>query len=218
MTTTPDQTLDAPGTFSQPLSGLFAYMTYYYRVKVVSGNTVTYGKEKSFTTGPEMVIDPTKTYTATMETNFGNIVIDLLPQEAPIAVNNFVLLSRQGYYDNVIFHRVVKGFMIQTGDPTGTGTGGPGYKFADEPITSDYLPGTVAMANAGPNTNGSQFFICLADLRNNLSKNYTIFGKVTSGFDVVQKIGDVPVTTNSAGENSKPTVDVHINTITISEK
>ena len=159
-----------------------------------------------------------KEYTATIKTNFGDIVVQLFPKDAPLAVNNFVFLSRQGFYDGVKFHRVVAGFVIQSGDPTGTGSGGPGYKFADEPVTRDYIPGTLAMANAGPNTNGSQFFITLSDLSGRLPKNYTIFGLVTSGMDVVQKIGTVSVTRSPSGEVSSPTVDVHIDTVTIEEK
>jgi peptidylprolyl isomerase len=163
-----------------------------------------------------MTIDPNRTYTATMKTNYGDIVILLLPKNAPITVNNFVFLSRQGFYDGVKFHRVIKGFMIQGGDPTGTGMGGPGYKFADElPTSLNYNKGTLAMANAGPNTNGSQFFICLANV--SLPKSYSIFGQVTSGQDVVDKIGNVAVKTSN-GEMSSPTVDVHINTITITEQ
>ncbi len=109
-----------------------------------------------------------------------------------MTVNNFVTLARDGFYDNVKFHRVVPGFVIQGGDPTGTGRGGPGYQFKDEPVKRQYRAGTVAMANAGPNTNGSQFFICLED-QPNLPPNYTIFGDVTSGMDVVRNIrqGDV---------------------------
>src|SRR5215218_2366301 len=109
---------------------------------------------------PAMAIDPTHRYTAVIETNKGTIRAELLPQDAPQTVNNFVFLARQGYYDGVPFHRVISGFMIQTGDPTGTGGGGPGYRFADEPIRRDYAAGTLAMANAGPNTNDSQFYIC----------------------------------------------------------
>lgn len=169
-----------------------------------------------WSTPPQMSIDQGKTYQATIKTNFGDITVQLLPKEAPLAVNNFVFLSRQGFYQGVKFHRVMKGFMIQSGDPTGTGAGGPGYQFADEPVTRDYVTGTLAMANAGPNTNGSQFFITLADVR--LPKSYTIFGTVTGGLDVVKKIGDVKVTTASGGEMSKPTVDVHINSVTIVEK
>jgi len=176
------------------------------------------GANMQWTTPPAMTIDVSKQYTATVKTNYGDIVVELLPEDAPLAVNNFVFLSRQGYYDRVKFHRVLKGFVIQTGDPTGTGSGSPGYRFADEPVTRDYLQGTVAMANSGANTNGAQFFICLADLRNALAKNYTIFGIVTSGLDVVQKIGNVPVKQGSEQRPSIPTVDVHIDTVTIEEK
>jgi cyclophilin family peptidyl-prolyl cis-trans isomerase len=165
-----------------------------------------------------MSIDPSKEYQATIKTNFGDIVVQLFPEDAPLAVNNFVFLARQGFYDGVKFHRVVKGFVIQGGDPTGTGTGGPGYKFADEEVTRDYIAGTLAMANSGSNTNGSQFFITLADLSGQLPKKYTIFGLVTSGFDVVQEIGNVPVTGATSGELSLPTVDVHIESIIIEEE
>jgi len=171
---------------------------------------------------PPMSIDQSKEYQATIRTNLGNIVVQLFPKDAPLAVNNFVFLASQGFYDGVKFHRVVKGFVIQGGDPTGTGTGGPGYKFADEKVTRDYIAGTLAMANAGPNTNtnGSQFFITLVDLSGKLPKDYTIFGLVTSGFDTVQKIGNVPVKANPLmnGELSLPTKDVHIDSIAIVEK
>jgi cyclophilin family peptidyl-prolyl cis-trans isomerase len=164
-----------------------------------------------------MIIDQNKTYTATMKTNYGDITIQLFPKEAPLAVNNFVFLSREGFYDGVKFHRIVKNFVIQGGDPTGTGSGGPGYKFADEKVTRDYVTGTLAMANSGANTNGSQFFICLKNVA--LPKSYTIFGLVSGGMDVVQKLGEVPCKLNtSMNEVSTPTVDVHINTILITEK
>lgn len=169
---------------------------------------------------PPMSIDQNKQYTATMKTNYGDIIIQLFPKDAPLAVNNFVFLSRQGFYNGVKFHRVVKGFVIQGGDPTGTGSGNPGYKFADEKVTRDYVAGTVAMANSGAaNTNGSQFFITLDNLTT-LPKLYTIFGLVTQGFDVVQKIAGVPVKLNPAipRETSAPTVDVHIDSVTIEEK
>jgi cyclophilin family peptidyl-prolyl cis-trans isomerase len=175
------------------------------------------GKIMQWANPPAMSIDQNKQYMATIKTNFGDIAVQLFLKDSPIAVNNFVFLARQGFYDGVKLHRVVKGFVIQGGDPTGTGAGGPGYKFADEKVTRDYVAGTLAMANAGPNTNGSQFFITLANL--NLPKNYTIFGIVTSGFNVVQKIGDVSVIAKVPGsEASSPTVDVHINSITIEEK
>ena len=168
---------------------------------------------------PPLNIDENKTYTATMKTNHGDIGIQLLPKNAPLTVNNFVFLARDGYYDGVKFHRIVKGFMIQGGDPTGTGAGGPGYKFRDElPTTLDYNKGILAMANAGPNTNGSQFFIMLADYNNRLPKNYSIFGKVNYGQDVVDKIGNLPVKMSSSGERSAPTVDILINAIEISEQ
>jgi cyclophilin family peptidyl-prolyl cis-trans isomerase len=175
-------------------------------------STTEGGNAMQWSSPPPMIIDQNKQYTATIKTNYGEIVLELFPKDAPLAVNNFVFLARQGFYNGVKFHRVVKDFVIQGGDPTGTGTGGPGYRFADEKITKDYVAGTLAMANAGSDTNGSQFFITLTDLRGSLGKKYTIFGQVTSGFDVVQKIGDVPV------QGSSPVKDILIDSITIEEK
>ena len=167
---------------------------------------------------PPMTIKPKNRYAATIKTNQGDIELQLFPEDAPLAVNSFVFLSRQGYYTSVKFHRVVSGFVIQAGDPTGTGSGGPGYKFADEKITKDYVEGTLAMANAGPNTNGSQFFITLANLTGKLPKNYTIFGIVTRGMDVVRKIGNVPVAASRpGGESSSPATDVVIESVAIEE-
>ncbi len=171
---------------------------------------------------PAMAIDQNKTYTATIKTNYGDIVVQLFAKDSPLTVNNFVFLSRQGFYNNVKFHRVIKGFMIQTGDPTGTGAGGPGYQFADElPPKYQYEPGIVAMANAGANTNGSQFFICSGPQSKNLNAypNYNVFGRVTSGMDVVSQIESVPVAKKYAGdpETSSPTVDVHIVNVSIQE-
>jgi cyclophilin family peptidyl-prolyl cis-trans isomerase len=139
-----------------------------------------------------MQINTNKKYHAVIKTNKGDINLELNPAEAPQTVNNFVALARDGFYDGVTFHRVVPGFVIQGGDPTGTGRGGPGYRFNDEPVRRPYRAGTLAMANAGPNTNGSQFFICLED-QPGLPPNYTIFGDVTSGMNVVRSIrqGDV---------------------------
>jgi cyclophilin family peptidyl-prolyl cis-trans isomerase len=167
---------------------------------------------------PPMSINQNKEYLATIKTNYGDISVRLFPKEAPLTVNNFVFLANQGFYDNLKFHRIMKDFVIQTGDPRGNGTGGPGYKFADEKITRDYVKGTLAMANSGPNTNGSQFFITLADLKTVLPKNYTIFGEVIGGQDVVQKIGSVAVKASLTGENSVPTVDVVMTGVTITEK
>jgi cyclophilin family peptidyl-prolyl cis-trans isomerase len=157
------------------------------------------------------------TYTAELETNHGTITVELYPEDAPKTVNNFVSLAREGFYDDTVFHRVVKGFVIQGGDPTGTGMGGPGYKFEDERILKDYEKGTLAMANAGPNTNGSQFFIMLDDMQGRLPKNYTIFGKVTGGMDVVEKIGNAQVTQSRSGEVSSPVESIELKKVSVSE-
>jgi cyclophilin family peptidyl-prolyl cis-trans isomerase len=170
------------------------------------------GKYKSV---PEMKIDENKKYTADIVTNMGNIEVELFSKEAPITVNNFVFLSKDGFYNGTIFHRIVKDFMIQGGDPLGTGMGGPGYKFPDEKITRDYKRGIVAMANSGPDTNGSQFFIMLKDTP--LPKNYVIFGYVTKGMETVDKIAQIPAVDNGYGEQSKPTKEAKIEKITILE-
>ena len=166
----------------------------------------------------DMVLEAGKQYRGTLETNKGTIGVEFFPEEAPVTVNNFISLAREGYYDGTPFHRIVKGFVIQGGDPTGTGSGGPGFQFADEAITRDYEKGILAMANAGPNTNGSQFFIVLADLRASLPKNYTIFGRVTDGMDVVDAIAGTPTRRGRSGENSTPTEDVTLERVTISEE
>ena len=136
---------------------------------------------------PAMEIDPAKTYSATMHTDKGDVVIDLFAADAPNTVNNFVFLARQGFYDGVGFHRVIPGFMAQGGDPTGTGTGGPGYSFKDEHNKNKHETGTLSMANAGPHTNGSQFFITYAP-QSHLDGRHTVFGKVREGMDVVLAI------------------------------
>lgn len=157
---------------------------------------------------PDRIIDTDTTYAVTLETTEGNIVIETTTAKTPNTVNNFIALSKKGFYDNTIFHRVIKGFMIQGGDPTGTGTGGPGYKFDDEPFEGEYTRGTVAMANSGPNTNGSQFFIMHE--ATSLPKNYVIFGHVKEGLDVVDKIAEAPVMMSPTGEESKPVTPVKI--------
>ncbi|HLT18905.1 MAG TPA: peptidylprolyl isomerase [Thermomicrobiales bacterium] len=164
---------------------------------------------------PAMMLEDGVDYRARIITNFGDVTVDLFEGEAPNTVNNFVFLANQGFYENVPIHRVLAGFVIQSGDPTGTGTGGPGYRFADEPVVRDYTRGTLAMANAGPNTNGSQFFITLADLSGQLPKNYTIFGEVVEGLDVVDQIAQVPVQRGPSGEASSPTEPVFIENIEI---
>ena len=150
--------------------------------------------DKQWNIPPQMTIDPKKNYTATMETSKGTIEIELFAKDAPKTVNNFVFLAREGFYDGVTFHRVIPNFMIQGGDPTGSGRGGPGYKFEDEVRTNPNKHGTgsLSMANAGPNTNGSQFFITHSP-QPHLDGKHTVFGKVTSGMDVVNAIrqGDV---------------------------
>ncbi|MGI8847409.1 MAG: peptidylprolyl isomerase [Candidatus Dormibacteria bacterium] len=138
--------------------------------------------------GPDQVIDPSKRYSATIATDKGDIELALDAAKAPQTVNNFVFLAREGFYDGLTFHRVVDGFVIQGGCPEGTGRGDPGYKFPDEPVQGEYTEGSVAMANSGPNSNGSQFFICTADNRRGLAKSYNLFGQVTKGLDVVNQI------------------------------
>ncbi|MDD5190132.1 MAG: peptidylprolyl isomerase [Dehalococcoidales bacterium] len=133
-----------------------------------------------------MAIDKTKKYTATIETNKGKMVIDLFAADAPKTVNNFVCLSRDGFYDNTVFHRVIADFMAQGGDPTGTGRGGPGYQFADEFSKRTHVTGSLSMANAGPNTNGSQFFICFAP-QPHLNNHHSVFGQLIQGTDVLNK-------------------------------
>jgi len=165
---------------------------------------------KIYNSPPPMVIDPAKSYTATMETTAGTMVLELFPQEAPLTVNNFVFLANDHFYDGVIFHRVIRGFMIQGGDPTGTGRGGPGYRFPDEPVQRPYSRGTLAMANVGPNTNGSQFFIMHADYP--LPPNYTIFGQLIEGEDVLDKIATAPT-----GPQDRPLNPVEIKSVRISE-
>jgi cyclophilin family peptidyl-prolyl cis-trans isomerase len=163
-----------------------------------------------------MTIDKTKTYGAVLKTGAGDIEIALAADKTPITVNNFVNLAKKNFYDNTVFHRAIKGFMIQGGDPNGDGTGGPGYRFDDEPFEGEYSRGTVAMANSGANTNGSQFFIMHADTP--LPKNYVIFGKVTGGMDAVDKIASAEVTQGPSGEMSKPIAPVMIEKVEIIEK
>jgi len=165
---------------------------------------------------PIMIIDIKKEYQAVLKTDVGDIKIQLNAKETPITVNNFVYLAKNNFYNNTIFHRVMKGFMIQGGDPKGDGTGGPGYQFADESFEGEYTRGTVAMANTGPNTNGSQFFIMHQDY--DLPKNYVIFGKVTEGLNVVDKIAEASVSANQFGEMSKPVTPIKIFSVEIVKK
>ena len=176
------------------------------------GETVS---EKTYNQPHEMNIDTSKSYSALKKTNFGEMKIEFFTEDAPVTVNNFVTLARDGYYDNVIFHRVISGFMIQGGDPSGTGHGEmgkfPGYKFEDELNNQrSYDKGILAMANAGPDTNGSQFFIMHVNYP--LPYQYTIFGFVTDGLDVIDKIASV-----ETGDGDKPVNDVIIETVEVKE-
>lgn len=168
-------------------------------------------KKQKFDSAPEMGIDPSKRYTATMETSMGTLVIALDPIAAPITVNNFVFLAAQHYYDGVIFHRIINGFVCQGGDPDGNGRGGPGYRFVDElPKPGKYQIGSLAMANAGPNTNGSQFFIISGPSGVQLPPAYSLFGQVVKGLDIVEMMQNVPT-----GPGDRPKDDVVIRSVTI---
>lgn len=175
---------------------------------------------KQWQKAPAMQIDTEKSYTAVLKTSKGEIEIELFAKESPLTVNNFVFLAKEGFYDGVPFHRVIQTFMIQTGDPTGTGTGGPGYRFPDElPPLSSYEKGMVAMANAGPNTNGSQFFICSGSQSRNLDAypNYTQFGRVKKGLEVVDALAATQVTRAPHGEMSRPVERIQIDSVEIRE-
>ncbi len=174
-------------------------------------------KEETTQSGaPTMQLDKTRRYKAVLDTTAGKITVALNSLETPVTVNNFVYLAKKAFYNGTIFHRVINNFMIQGGDPNGDGTGGPGYTFADETFDGVYTAGTIAMANAGPNTNGSQFFIMHKDYP--LPKNYVIFGKVTAGMEIVNNIATAPVETNAMGEKSKPVTPIKVTTVTIVEE
>ena len=187
-------------------------------IKIENESTTTIGvtmNDKVYDKQPDMNLNSDSTYSAVIKTNLGDMAVEFYTDDAPLTVNNFVTLSKDGYYNDVIFHRVISGFMIQGGDPSGTGHGDygkfPGYEFEDELNNQrPYEKGILAMANRGPNTNGSQFFIMHADYP--LPYSYTIFGKVTDGFEVIDKIASVE--TDSA---DKPTDDIVINTVEILE-
>jgi peptidyl-prolyl cis-trans isomerase B (cyclophilin B) len=144
-------------------------------------------KPMSYSAPPPMTIDTSKQYTATIETEKGDLVLELFAGDVSLTVNNFVFLAREGFYDNTTFHRVIPDFMAQGGDPTGTGTGGPGYKFADEFTKHTHVTGALSMANAGPNTNGSQFFITYSP-QHHLDGHHSVFGQLVDGMDVLKKI------------------------------
>jgi peptidylprolyl isomerase len=169
-------------------------------------------RQTKFDGPPPMIIDPAKQYTAVMDTSVGTMTIELDAENAPLTVNNFVFLARYHYYDSIIFHRIIEGFVCQGGDPEGSGRGGPGYKFADEKVKKPYELGSLAMANAGPNTNGSQFFLISGPSGVRLPPQYNHFGKVVEGLDVVDAMEKVPT-----GPGDRPKEDVVINSVTITE-
>ncbi len=169
-------------------------------------------KKQKFDELPPMIIDPAKNYTATIVTSHGTLEIVLDALAAPVTVNNFVYLARWHYYDGVIFHRIIPGFVLQGGDPGGTGAGGPGYRFDDElPKAGRYEVGSLAMANAGPNTNGSQFFVISGPDGVRLPPLYSLFGKVVKGLDVVATVNDL------GSSSGKPSERVVIESVTITE-
>ena len=166
-----------------------------------------------FDAPPPMCIDPETTYHAEIVTSMGTMFVQLLPKRAPKTVNNFVFLARYHYFDGIIFHRIIKDFVIQGGDPEGTGRGGPGYRFPDElPKPGEYQLGSLVMANAGPDTNGSQFFVVSGPAGINLPPNYALFGKVLDGLDVLAEIQSV-----ETGRGDRPKTDVAIESVTITE-
>jgi len=190
---------------------------------LISSCGCTKGNSMRWTAPPEMQLDLTKKYTAVFDTTFGSFEIELFATTAPITVNNFVFLARQGFYNNTVFHRISKEFVIQGGDPgTGIlGTGGPGYTIEDElQVMRPYDPGIVAMANHNePNTGGSQFFVCTGYRASGLDSTptYTQFGRISSGMDIVLKIAAAPVVLDSQGEMSRPLNPPKINKVTIIE-
>jgi cyclophilin family peptidyl-prolyl cis-trans isomerase len=171
-----------------------------------------------FAKPPAMCISPDRTYTAEVKTNKGTFTVALDAKQAPQTVNNFVVLARYHYYDGISFHRIIPGFVVQGGDPTGTGQGNPGYKFADElPKPGQYKIGSLAMANSGPNTNGSQFFIITGDQGVSLPPQYSLFGQVTQGMDVVKEIESAGSPAAAGDQAGKPTAVVTMQSVTITE-
>ncbi len=170
-------------------------------------------KTQRFSGPPPMCIDPSKTYSAEMKTSMGTVIIALDPIGAPKTVNNFVFLARYHYFDGIVFHRIIQGFVCQGGDPDGNGRGGPGYRFEDElPKPGRYEIGSVAMANAGPNTNGSQFFLISGPSGAGLPPQYSLFGKIVKGLDVLDTMEKV-----KTGPGDRPLVDLVIDKVTITE-
>jgi cyclophilin family peptidyl-prolyl cis-trans isomerase len=171
---------------------------------------------KQYGEPPQLTIDQNSSYVATFDTSKGEMIAELFVLDAPNTVNNFVFLAQDGFYDGLSFHRVVKDFVIQGGDPRGDGSGGPGYRFLDEPVTRPYVKGVLAMANAGPNTNGSQFFI-VHGAEISLQPTFTIFGMLTDGVDTLDALANTLVTAGPRGEVSQPLEQLVIEEITITK-
>lgn len=209
-TTAPSDT-SAPGDSTAPST--FAYGT--TECAPLEGATT---QTQEFADGFALCIDPSKTYTATVVTNMGEYTAILDPVKAPGTVNNFVNLARHQYFDGTTCHRAIPGFMVQCGDPTATGSGGPGYKFADElPSAGEYKIGSLAMANSGPNSNGSQFFVITGSQGVGLAPNYTLFGQVTDGLDTTVVALDAAGNPDKSANGSPPLQEIKIESITISE-
>jgi cyclophilin family peptidyl-prolyl cis-trans isomerase len=175
-------------------------------------------QRREFADAHQLCIDPAKSYTANFDTTQGSFTVQLLPERAPGAVNNFVSLARWKYFDGTKCHRVIEDFVVQCGDPTATGSGGPGYSFADElPGAGEYTIGSLAMANSGPNTNGSQFFIITGVSGTSLPPNYTLFGQVTAGLDTAVAAMAALFNPDQAANGVPPAADIILNSVTISE-
>jgi cyclophilin family peptidyl-prolyl cis-trans isomerase len=175
-------------------------------------------QRREFADAHQLCIDPAKSYTANFDTTQGSFTVQLLPERAPGAVNNFVSLARWKYFDGTKCHRVIEDFVVQCGDPTATGTGGPGYSFADElPGAGEYTIGSLAMANSGPNTNGSQFFVITGVSGTSLPPNYTLFGQVTAGLDTAVAAMAALFNPDQAANGVPPAADIILNSVTISE-
>jgi len=184
----------ANGSFPRIAGSILVLITLLLASCAVTPSEPAALKPISYSAPPPMTIDTNKQYTATIETGKGNIVLELFASDVPVTVNNFVFLAREGFYDGTTFHRVIPDFMAQGGDPTGTGTGGPGYSFADEFTEYTHVTGALSMANAGPNTNGSQFFITYTP-QHHLDNHHSVFGQLIEGMDVLKalKNGDAVV-------------------------
>ena len=175
-------------------------------------------QQREFTAAPPLCIDPAKTYTALVTTNHGEFTVELDPARAPATVNSFVVLARSRYFDDTICHRIIPGFVVQCGDPDGTGTGGPGYSIPDElPLAGEYQIGSLAMANSGPNTSGSQFFVITGESGAALPPSYSLFGQVTDGLDDTVVALDALGNPDQAADGVPPLEEVRIESVTITE-